>query len=65
MVADFETVTLHEFGHAHGLGHPFQDCPTHLNCPMTTAEIASVMNVNFTIKRTLTGDDIAGLAAIY
>jgi hypothetical protein len=64
-VADFESVTLHEFGHAHGLGHPWQDCPARPNCPMTAAETASVMNVTFTLKRTLTSDDIAGLAAIY
>ena len=64
-VADFESVTLHEFGHAHGLGHPWQDCPARPNCPMTAAETASVMNVTFTLKRTLTSDDSAGLAAIY
>lgn len=65
LVADFETVTLHEFGHAHGLGHPFNDCAAQVGCPMTTAEIASVMNPTGTIKRTLRPDDINGLAATY
>ena len=64
-VADFETVILHEFGHAHGLGHPFNDCEAKTNCPMTAAETASVMNSNATLKRILTSDDLAGLASIY
>jgi hypothetical protein len=65
MVADFETVTLHEFGHAHGLGHPFNDCAAGDGCPMTPGESASVMNPNYSIKRSLTSDDRAGLAVIY
>jgi hypothetical protein len=64
-VADFETVTLHEFGHAHGLGHPFDDCASRPNCPMTLTESDSVMNPNGSIKRSLTSDDRAGLAVIY
>lgn len=54
---DFATVVLHELGHAHGLGHP--------TSPLTSAEIASVMNPNNKIKRTLTNEDILGLEVLY
>jgi hypothetical protein len=57
---DLQTVVLHELGHSHGLGHPGAVHPT-----LSTAEIASVMNVTFTIKRSLTSDDIKGLQVNY
>ena len=61
---DTQTVVLHELGHAHGLGHPWQD-PNQLNQQMTTAEVESVMNATNTEKRHLMPDDLVALAAIY
>jgi hypothetical protein len=64
-VADLETVVLHEFGHTHGLGHPFQKCGLP-SCSMTKRETASVMNsLGANIRRDLAQDDIDGLASIY
>jgi hypothetical protein len=65
LVADLETVVLHEFGHAHGLGHPFQKCGLS-SCSMTLKEEDSVMNSrDAEIRRKLAPDDIDGLASIY
>lgn len=58
---DSATVILHELGHAYGLDHPDNDP----NTALTSAEIASVMYVNFTIKRNVTADDISGIASMY
>lgn len=60
MEVDLQTITLHELGHAHGLGHPNQD-----GTGLTTAEAISVMNFNATTKRSLTLDDVKGLESIY
>jgi hypothetical protein len=57
---DFYTVVLHELGHTHGLGHPDDD-----GTALTSAESRSVMNPDWTIKRTLTIDDVYGLESIY
>jgi Matrixin len=58
---DSATVVLHELGHAYGLDHPENDP----NTSLTSAEIASVMYANFTIKRNPTQDDINGIASMY
>lgn len=55
--ADVRTVVLHEFGHAHGLHHPWA-CGA-----MTSAEKSSVMNATFTKKWTINSDDSAGMNA--
>jgi hypothetical protein len=61
---DTETIVLHELGHAHGLGHPWQD-PNPSTRPMTDAEIISVMNATYGVKRILQPDDKSALASIY
>jgi hypothetical protein len=49
---DFQTVALHELGHALGLGH--------------STVVGSVMEATYAgVRRTLTADDIAGIRAIY
>ena len=57
--ADVRTVALHEMGHASGLNHP-SVCGA-----MTSAEIASAMNPNWTAKWTVNSDDKAGIALRY
>jgi hypothetical protein len=57
---DFYTVVLHEFGHTHGLGHPDGN-----GSGLGAAESRSVMHPNWTIKRTLTLDDVYALESIY
>ncbi|MEN9707245.1 MAG: hypothetical protein RIS31_811 [Actinomycetota bacterium] len=57
---DLQTVVLHELGHSHGLGHPSE-----IHSPMSMAEFAAVMHVAYTVKRSLTADDIKGLQANY
>lgn len=57
---DLQTVILHELGHAHGLAHPAD-----FKYPISAAEVASVMNANGTLKRSLTNDDIYGLEVLY
>lgn len=59
--ADLRTVVLHELGHWLSLDHPNQ-CDGGV---MTTAEVAAVMNANWTSKQTLRADDNSGAAAIY
>ena len=59
-IVDLQTVVLHELGHAHGLAHP-QD----FRSVISQAEYASVMTPTWTIKRSLTNDDILGLESIY
>jgi len=63
--ADTATVVIHELGHAHGLAHPWDTTYCTDGGSLSTAETASVMNATFTNKRTLTSDDIAGLASLY
>jgi hypothetical protein len=60
MTVDLQTIALHELGHAHGLGHPNDD-----GTSLTAAESVSVMNFTFTLKRSLTLDDLKGLESIY
>ncbi|MFD7161511.1 matrixin family metalloprotease [Kribbella sp. NPDC059898] len=57
---DVWTIAVHEMGHASGLAHPYSNCG-----PVTAAERASVMYVNWTRKRVPNSDDRAGIAAIY
>jgi hypothetical protein len=61
---DLATVAVHEIGHASGVAHPFEyqsPCGT----TGTAAEIASVMNPNFTTKRNLTPDDVDAMQVRY
>lgn len=55
-VADVRTVTVHELGHELVLTHP-NECGA-----MTTAEVGSAMNPNFTKKWYTNSDDKAGAA---
>lgn len=59
-VGHLRTVLTHEFGHVWGLDHPWANGQS-----MTSAEKASVMNANFTVKYTPNSDDVAGMAAMY
>lgn len=61
-IGDLETILVHELGHGHGLGHPWQNP----NSTVTTvSENKSVMNVTWSTKRVPKEDDIAGIADLY
>lgn len=53
---DFESVALHEFGHALGLGHATDGCPGAVMCPSYTMG---------RLLRSLASDDLDGLFAVY
>ncbi len=57
--ADVHTVVMHEMGHSSGLNHP------DLCGPMTSAEVASSMNANWTKKWSINSDDAAGIHSRY
>lgn len=63
--ADTKTVVLHELGHAHGLAHPWDSYYCADGGSMNSSELVSVMNADFTLKRTLRSDDLNGLNALY
>lgn len=59
-IADLESVVVHELGHAYGLNEALSGTG-----PFTAAAVASVMNANYSVKRTPNTDDISGIAALY
>lgn len=62
---DTQTIVLHELGHAHGLAHPNSQNFCADGGALSPAEIDSVMHGDGRIKRTLTTDDLNGLALLY